>query len=75
MDLSLKVAAMLSFIETAMWECRPALSRTVDLSCYMKLPYLTKQTNKITEQKQTLRYTKQTSGHQWEEGWGRGKLG
>ena len=75
MDLILKVAAMLSFIETAMWECRPALSRTVDLSCYMKLPYLTKQTNKITEQKQTLRYTNQTSGHQWEEGWGRGKLG
>ena len=35
MDLILKVAAMLSFIETAMWECRPALSRTVDLSCYM----------------------------------------
>lgn len=64
-----KVAAMLSFIgETKLWECRPALSRTVDLSCYMKLPYLTKQTNKITEQKQTLRYTKQTSGHQWEEG-------
>ena len=48
MDLSPKVAAMLSFIEAAMWECRPALSRTVHLSCYMKPPYITEQTNKIT---------------------------
>ena len=29
----------------------------------------------ITKQKQTHRYREQTSGYQWEEGRGRGRLG
>ena len=44
---------MLSFAEVVIRACRPAVSRTVYLSFYMKLSHFTKQLDKITKQKQT----------------------